>query len=133
MDDALLVRGGQAVGDLRGDVERLAVRQRAVAEQAAQVAAVDVLHHDVRRAGALIHPHFMNGDDVRVIERGCRAGLAREAGQRLLIAGEADGQKLDGDLAAEGGIAGDIDLAHPARAERREDLVLPEFLAHHRH
>src|SRR4051794_27038588 len=68
-----------------------------------------------------------------MIERRGRAGFAREASQRLLVAGEPDREELDRDFAAEGWVARDVHLAHPARAERREDLVLPEFLAHHRH
>ena len=53
MHDALLVRRGQAVGDLRGDVEGLA-RQRPVREQLAQVAPFDELHRDVGDAVAAV-------------------------------------------------------------------------------
>ena len=46
--------------------------------------------------------------------------------RRSASAGERGGQHLDRDLAAEARIARAVDLAHAARAERREDLVRAE-------
>ena len=55
MDDALVVRGGEAVGDGGADLQDLAQRQRAAGEPLAQRLALEQLHHRVgdrlRRAG----------------------------------------------------------------------------------
>ena len=49
-----------------------------------------------------------------------RSGLCAELG----------GQHLDRDVAAEAGVARAVDLAHPAGAEKAEDLVRPETRTH---
>jgi hypothetical protein len=59
-------------------------------------------------------------------ERGDRASLAIEAGQPVRVARDRLGEDLDGDLALEARIASPIDLAHPARAEGRQDFVPAE-------
>ena len=99
MDDPLFVCGGEAVGDLRGNVQRAAIRRWAAAQQRAKVRPLDVLHDDVRRAA--VGANFMDRHDVGVIERGCGVRLAREAQQALAIAGETLRQDFDGHGAAE--------------------------------
>ena len=47
------------------------------------------------------------------------------------VGGERRGQHLDRDLAAEPRVARAVDLAHPAGAERRDDLVGPQASAGH--
>ena len=56
-------------------------------------------------------------------ERREQLGLALEAREPLGILRELGGQRLDGDVAAEARVARAIDLAHAARAERRDDFV----------
>ena len=56
-------------------------------------------------------------------ERGDGLGLALESGERFGVAGELVGQDLDRDVALQPRVARPVDLAHPARAERGEDLV----------
>src|SRR5205085_1459667 len=56
-------------------------------------------------------------------ERGDGLGLALEAGERVGVRGQLRGEDLDRDLPVELRVARPVDLAHPARAERREDLV----------
>ena len=62
-------------------------------------------------------------------ERRDGAGLALEPRQASRVAGERRGQDLDRDLAPEPRVPGAVDLAHPARAERGEDLVGAEVSA----
>ena len=62
-------------------------------------------------------------------QRGDRLGLALEARERRRIGGQVRGQDLDRDLAVECLVARAIDLAHPSRAERGDDLVLSERCA----
>ena len=49
--------------------------------------------------------------------------LPTEARESVGILRSPFGQDLDGDLAVEPRVPGPIDLPHPARAQRREDLV----------
>ena len=64
-----------------------------------------------------------DGDDVRVVERSDRAGLAIEAFETARFVGDIGRQDLQRDLAAEPRIASAIHLAHSARPEGRDDLV----------
>jgi len=66
------------------------------------------------------------GEDVRVGECGGCAGFLLEALHALGVARHLRAQQLDRDLAAEPGVAGTVDLPHPARAERRDDLIRPQ-------
>ena len=66
-----------------------------------------------------------------MVERREHLGLALEAGEPLGIGGEGLGQHLDGDLAAEPGVGGALDLAHAPRAERSGISEATE--AHARH
>src|SRR5262245_15078979 len=50
-------------------------------------------------------------------------GLLLEASSSLRIRRDARGQRLQGDVPAEAGVAGPVDLAHPARSERGDDLI----------
>src|SRR5262245_61295266 len=73
----------------------------------------------------------VDGADVRVAQRGRDARLALEALDRALVAGELRREKLQRDAAAEAMITGFVDLAHAARAEPRDDLVVGYLLANH--
>jgi len=77
MDDAGVVVGGQAGGDLRGD-----------------------------GAGFLLEALAAGG-----------------------IGGEAGGENFQGDVAGEAGVAGSIDLAHAADADKRFDFVRTEAIS----
>ncbi len=121
MDDPDLVGLGEALGDLRRDREEAAQRQRPRGEELAQRLSLDQLHRDEERAVRLAD--VVDGQDVRVIQRGGRAGLLLEARAGLAIAGDVGGKDLDGDLPAEPGVASEVDLPHSSGAERGADLV----------
>ena len=70
--------------------------------------------------------NVVDREDVRVIERRGGLGFLREPPEPVRIRGEVGRKDLDRDFAAERGIARAIDLAHPARTERREDLAASE-------
>ena len=52
-----------------------------------------------------------------------------EAAEPVGIGGDVEGDDLDRHIPAQAGVAGPVDLAHPARADRREDLVGAESRA----
>ena len=61
--------------------------------------------------------------DVRMIQRGERLRFPLETDQAIGIGGEEFGQDLERNITTEPGVACLVDLAHAARAERREDFV----------
>src|SRR5215472_19096251 len=67
---------------------------------------------------------FVNGADVRVIERGSSPCFAPEAFQCLAIVGHFVGQELESDEAAKIGVFAFEDNAHAASAELLEDAVV---------
>jgi hypothetical protein len=127
MHDAALMRGGEAVGDLGGDVEDGAHRHRALLDDRSQIAPFDVLHDDEGRA--VVGADLVDRHDVRMIERGGGTRLLREARQRVLLRGEPRREHLDRDFAPELRIACDKDFAHAARADRAEHFVVTKGLA----
>jgi hypothetical protein len=64
----------------------------------------------------------VDGGDARVAEGGEGAGLPLEAGDAVLVLEELFRQDLDGDVPLELRVAGPVDLPHPPRAERGENL-----------
>ena len=124
VDDAALVGGVEALGDLHGDLERRGERQGAAEDPLGERLALQVLHDQEGRAVVLADVE--QGADARVGERRQGARLALEARPAVGVRGQGGRQHLDGDGAVETGIPGAIDLAHPARADGARDLVRPE-------
>jgi len=84
--------------------------------------------HDEKRR-ALILPDVVERADMGVRELRERACFAIEALTKLRIGGEPGLQHLDGDGAIEPRVAGLVDLAHAARAQRGQDFVRTETVA----
>src|SRR5262249_54969048 len=83
--------------------------------------AIDVFERKVR--AAVVLADLMDLDDVRVLEPGRRLGLRAEA---LALHGPRVGtgqDHLQGDDSAQRGLAGLVDYAHAAAAQRPEDHV----------
>jgi hypothetical protein len=104
-------------------------RVRGVAQDLAQVLAVDQLHRDeVLAADAA---EVVGLRDVDVAELRGEAGLAHERADELLVGGEGGQEALQRDLALEAldaALLGAEDLGHATDAEALEDLVVPEHL-----
>ena len=73
VDDAALVREGEAVGDLQRDLDRLVGGQLAFLQARAQVRALEQLHRHEREIAFLAEVE--DGDDVRVVELARRPRL----------------------------------------------------------
>ena len=125
--DALLVRVLHGLGDLPGDVERVAERQRARLEQVCQRAPFDEFHHQGRDAVAVFEP--VDVRDVRMVEQRQRVRFTREPGDAFGVTGDRRGQDFDGDLTIQGTVECGVDFAHPARTEAAGDFVLPDARA----
>ncbi|HVC92132.1 MAG TPA: hypothetical protein VND64_00500 [Pirellulales bacterium] len=119
VDDPMLVRVVERVGQLRHQLGRFAEGGPATADQVGQRQPGDVVAHDVRRSmlvGDLIHLH-----DARMAQAGRAAGLAQKP---LFIfgCGEIIGAgNLQGHEAIELGIVGFVHLAERAPPEQLQD------------
>ena len=121
VNDPLLVRRGEARGDLPGQVQRSAEGQGAAGELLPKAPSLDDLGDEVE--GLALVPDVEDGDDVRIGQRGGGPRLPLEPRDALGMAGEGLGKDLDRDRSPEPRVPRAVDLAHPARAERRKDLI----------
>ena len=64
-----------------------------------------------------------------MVQRRQSLRFALETGEVVGVVGESGGQDFDGHVSIQLGIAGPIDLAHPARAEGRKNFVGSEMVA----
>ena len=125
VDDPLLVRRRESLGELDRIVRRLADGDRARGDPLAQRLPLEQLGDDVGRP---VHgADVVDRGDVRVIEHPGRPRLLLEAVQPVGILREERGQHLDRHLAPQARVLRPIDLPHPSRADRREDLVGAEL------
>ena len=124
MNDSLLVGRTEALGDLDGIFHGLAHGERTLCEPVPQRLALEQLRYGVGDSirGAKVE----DGENRRVRKRGDGLGLALKAGESDWVVGQTRGKHLDRHVAGELRVPCAIDLAHSARADRRDDLVGPE-------
>ena len=115
MDDALLVRLLQCVGNLQRDRDGFLDRDGTSRHLFAERRSFDQFHHQV------VGSDVVEMADVRMIQRGDGAGFAFET------FAEAFARNFDRDLAAQTRVAGAVHLAHPPLADARQDFVGAEF------
>ena len=121
MDDPLLVRGFERLGDLPRDQQRFVEGNRAPGDPLRQVVALDQLHHQRTHAARLFEP--VDGRDVRVVQRRQRLRFACEPRQAIWVVRKRVGQHLERHLAIQFGVAGAKHLAHAAFADGGEHVV----------
>jgi hypothetical protein len=122
--DAALVRGRESAGDLQREVDRLARVERRPGEPRPQGLSLEELRDGV--GDVALDAEIVDGEDVRMRQGGDRLGFPLEARARFRVAREMLWQDLDRDVAIQLRVAGAIDLSHPARAQRRQNLVRAE-------
>ena len=127
MDDPLLVRRVERIGQLSRHGHGLAHRQGAALEAIGQRAAGDELEDQKSlRARSvagwnLFEP--VDCGDVRMVQRGEDLRFTLEAADAIGIQLCRIGEDLDGDVASEAGITRAIHLAHAAFAEFGDDFI----------
>ena len=121
VDDALPVRGRQALRNLARQVGRCPRRERPLAQRRRQRLAFEQLQDDV--GDAAVHTHVEHLHHVRVVEGGRGPRFLLEALQALGARRERGRQDLDGDVALEAGVAGEINLTHATGAKGLTDFV----------
>ena len=127
VDDSLVMRRRQCAGHCRPDARHLIERQAAPVDQGVQRLARDQLHRQEVRVAVLFDR--VNGDDVRVVQRGQRARFAPEPLDAIGVGGHVRGKDLEGDVAPERGIRRPVDRAHAAAADEALDRVAAEARA----
>ena len=95
----------------------------AVAQDLRAGLAADVLHDDVVAVAGLVEAEVEDLDDVGVHQAGGGERLAAEALDERGVVGEVLGEQLDGDLALEPAVEGQVDGRHAAEAEPVAELV----------
>src|SRR6185312_4560512 len=130
MHDAVGVRGGERVAQLRGDARGAGRRQaRSAIERAAQIVAGEVLHDVGDALFARLEHEVVDLDEVLASQLGDGARLAEEARHHLVVEGEVRAQELDGGGAAEALVAPEIDLGGGAAAEAPLETVATDEAA----
>ena len=122
MTSILTVRGVERRADLERDRRHVVGRQRAFAgQQVLQVRALHVAHDEVEVPCLLTRR--VDGDHVRVVDRGGDPRLALEALAEAGVAGAVGGDELEGDGPAERQLRRPVDDAHPPDGDDRLDRV----------
>jgi hypothetical protein len=118
VDDLPGVRGGQRVGDLPPEVERLLQRQPigGSAQDLGQILSVEELHDQEELSVALAAVE--DRGDARVLQRGGHLRLTVEPSDEAWVIAEFRGQELHGDGAAEPEVDGAPHLAHRTPAQQ---------------
>jgi hypothetical protein len=125
VDDAMAVRVLHGVEDLQHHLDGAWCRQAALlAQLLCEGATLDILEHEV--GIAVLFAGIEDRHDVRVAQLADCARLVHQCAFACLVpAGEM--QRLDGDLALQMGIVGQIDDALCPGAEHAEDVELADF------
>jgi hypothetical protein len=72
---------------------------------------------------------FMDGEDVRVVQRRGGTRLLQEAGEALRVDAQFPAQDLECDRPVECRVEGLVDLAHTTAAEERLDVIAADCCA----
>ncbi|MCG3164203.1 MAG: hypothetical protein JMDDDDMK_05689 [Acidobacteria bacterium] len=113
--------------DLNGDLHGLGQQQTPARKFLTQRDAFDQLSGD--EASAAVHTNVVNREDVRMVEGRRRASLTLEPPRAIGVRGKFGGQQLERDLAIQPLVSGRVDFAHPAFAQKRNDLEMADALA----
>ena len=124
VDDAAPVRRIEGVGHLSRQRDDPRGRHRAVLDQFTHGHALEALHDD--EGLALVLAEFVDGADVRVLERGGETGLSAEPAQPFARGRGLGMEDLDRDFAPEPGVLGAMHLAHAADPEQAEKAIVRE-------
>ena len=124
MDDPFPMCFGKCVRQLDRVRDRLIERQRAGCQAIGQRSAVDKFQHQI--LNSVLIADIVQRADVWMIQRRDRLRFALKAATRVGIGRDVGRKDLDRHGAIEPRVARLVDLPHPARPDRRDDLVRPQ-------
>src|SRR5882724_8093351 len=123
MNNPSLMRRGERFRNLHADLQdRLELERFFMREVLTQGFAVDQLGRDI--VFAVYLTDLINSQNVRVIESRRGFGFLDKAAQLVGVLAEFFVQKLDSHSAVKFCVLSQIHLAHPARADLRDDAVM---------
>ena len=124
MDDALVVSGGEGIGERNGDLEEACERQAPLGNEAVEGVTLHPLH------GQEVDPvrflHGVESHDVGMIEGGDRSGFTLEPLEPGGVGGRRRRKHLEGNSAVELRVLGEVHLTHAPRAELLDEAVVCE-------
>ena len=127
MNDAALVGSVERMRDLRAEAAHVFDRKGAARQPRFERLPLDRLHHDDL---ARVEPFdTVDSRDVGMIQRCEGVGFAVEARDAVRIVRKRFRQELEGDVAAEAGVACAIDRTHSACTQFADDPVRTKRLA----
>src|SRR5437879_11436220 len=115
MSDSFSVRGGETVRDLNSNIEQLIDSHALTVNALFQAHAFQQLHDD--KGLSIVLADLVNGADVRVVQRSGSAGLPQKSLHRGFVFDSFFREELEGDIAAEPGVIGTVNNAHPAASK----------------
>ncbi len=124
MDDPLLVRCFESLGDLLRNGDGFIDGDRPLRDAVGERRPLDQLHHEGLHAVGVFEP--MDLRDVGMIQRGQHFGFALEPRQAIRVGCNGFGQHLDRDLALQLRVGRLVHLAHAAHADLSGDFVRAE-------
>ena len=130
MNDTLLVRRVERIGDLDGNVNHFEGAQPSAGHAHFQRLTTEQFHGNEGAAFEFID--LIDGADMRVIERRRRLGFALELAERGGICGKRVRNELQRNRTAEPSVLGLVDHAHPACAEQLDDVIPRDRASNHR-
>ena len=127
MRDAVAVRLVEGAGELDPVLQHLRRWQRPFFQSRPERRALHVFHDN--EVNAVLPAYVVQRADVGMIQAGDGFGLALEALPAHRIVREMRRKNLDGDRTVQARVQRPINLAHSARAERRDNFVGAELRA----
>ena len=127
MDDALLVRRLERVGDLCRDRQRLGERHCTTRDVRGKIFALDQFHDERGEVGGLLES--VDRGDVWMIERGEHFGFALKSREPIGIASDGGGEHFDRHRPFQMAVGRAIHFAHAAGADGGDDFVRAETCA----
>ena len=121
MDDPLLVRRFERLGDLSRDRQRLVAWNRTLPDAIGERGPFHQFEDERLHVFRILER--VNGRDVRMIERREHLRFAREPRETVRIEKKGVGQDLQSNVAIQLRIAGAVDLSHATFADQRGDFV----------
>lgn len=112
MHDPFFVCSFEGVCYLQAEGERFLPAERTAHEALSEILALD--HFQDEETFAVHMFETVNSRDMGVVERREHVGLAFKTGQPLGVVSQRIGEKLEGHVAAQAGVAGAENLAHSA-------------------
>jgi hypothetical protein len=129
VDDAPAVGRVQGVGNLYAEIHDLRWVEGATADAVLERVSLQELHGDEGPSFVLVD--VVDRADVGMVEGRGGPGLPPEPLQRGVASEEPVGKELERDRAAEAGVLGLVDDAHPSAAELLDDPVMGDRLTDH--